>query len=77
MSDAVTFNYGALSDTLEEQANKQGYTLGKKAKVLQDLNHSMLMCWIHGLCTDSQEESMNKKLHKQVIAALMPLEMGE
>lgn len=66
----VVFHYGALSDSLEEQANAQGFTLGKDAERLQKLNDSMIMCWIHGLCTDSQKDSMMAKLQKQVIKHL-------
>lgn len=76
MKKEVMFQYGALSDSLEQQANLQGYTLGKESELLQKLNNSMVMCWIHGLCTDSQQEAMMKKLQKKVIKALKPLEKG-
>lgn len=66
----VVFHYGALSRSLEEQANAQGFTLGKDAERLQKLNDSMIMCWIHGLCCDSQKDSMMKKLQKQVVKCL-------
>ena len=74
MSKEVTFHYGALSDPLEQQANAQGFTLGDKEKLLQDLNRSMIMCWIHGLCTDSQKDAMMKKLQKKIVKALKPIE---
>ena len=74
MEKEVTFCYGTLSDSLEQQANSQGYTLGKESELLQKLNNSMIMCWIHGLCTDSQQDSMTNKLQKKVIKALKPLE---
>lgn len=44
MSKEVMFSYGALSDLLEQQANSQGYTLGKESELLQKLNNSMIMC---------------------------------
>lgn len=31
----INLNYGALSDTIEEQLNKQGCTLGDKAETLR------------------------------------------
>lgn len=74
MRKEVIFHYGALSDSLEQQANSQGYTLGKESELLQKLNNSMIMCWVHGLCTDSQQDAMMKKLQKKVIKALKPLE---
>lgn len=66
----VEFRYGALCNTLEKQANEQGFTLGENAETLQKLNDSMIMCWIHGICTDSQKESMMKKLQKKIIKSL-------
>lgn len=77
MSKEVIFHYGALSDPLEQQANEQGFTLGDKEKLLQDLNRSMIMCWIHGLCTDSQKDAMMNKLQKKVVKALKPLNEEE
>ena len=74
MGKEVMFSYGALCDSLEQQANLQGYTLGKESELLQKLNNSMIMCWVHGLCTDSQQDAMMKKLQKKVIKALKPLE---
>lgn len=68
----IEFHYGVFSEPLEEQANGYGYTLGADEEKLQKLNDSMLMCWIHGLCTDSQKDSMMKKLQKQIIKALKP-----
>ena len=74
MEKEVMFCYGALSDSLEQQANSQGYTLGEESELLHKLNNSMIMCWVHGLCTDSQQDSMMKKLQKKVMKALKPLE---
>lgn len=66
----VVFHYGALADSLEEQARSQGLTLGNDGERLQQLNDAMLMCWIYGLCTDSQKDSMMKKLQKQILKSL-------
>lgn len=70
----VGFYHGALSEPYEEQANKQGYTLGDKAKLLQDLGHHTVMIWIHGLLTDSQYDAALKKLQKQLVKALKPID---
>lgn len=66
----VWFNYSASCDTLEKQANEQGFTLGENVEKLQKLNDSIIMCWIHGICTDSQRDSMVKKLQKEIIKSL-------
>ncbi|MBQ0079718.1 MAG: hypothetical protein KBS66_07515 [Eubacterium sp.] len=77
MTKEVTFHYGALADTLEEQANRQGLTLGDKAKKWQDVCHSMIMVWIHGLATDSEKDKMIARFQKRMIKDLKPFEKGE
>ena len=69
----VGFGYGALCDPLEKQANEQGYTLGKKAETLDKIKDAINMCLFH-VATDSQVDSMTKKLHKKVLEALKPLD---
>jgi hypothetical protein len=69
----VGFRYGALCEDLEIQANEQGYTLGDKAEMLEKLRFSVNMVRIHGLVTDSQADSVYKKLQKKVVSALKPL----
>lgn len=70
----VGFYHGALCDPYEKQANAQGFTLGDKAKLFQDLGHHTVMIWIHGLLTDSQYDAALKKLQKQLVEALKPLD---
>lgn len=74
MNKEVTFHYGALCDSLEDQANAQGFTLGKDAERLENIKHAMLMCWIHGLVTDSQKDSMMKKMQSKVVKSLKPMD---
>lgn len=69
----VCFHYGVLCDPLEKQANDQGFTLGDDKEYLEDLERCMLMCWLHGLATDSQKYEMMKKMQKKVVKALKPL----
>ena len=73
MSKEVSFVYGALCDDLETQANKQGYTLGDKAEVMEKLKNSANIVSIHGLATPSQADSIYKKLNNKVVKALKPL----
>ena len=69
----VGFHYGALCEPLEVQANKQGFTLSEEKERLEELNKSMIHCWVCGLCTDSQKDAMMKKMQKKVVKALKPL----
>lgn len=73
MSKGVTFHHGALCDPYEQQANDQGYTLGKEKELLEKLGFSIVFCWIQGLLTDSQYDSALKKLQKKLVKALKPL----
>lgn len=65
----IQFSYGALGDTLEKQANKQGYTLGKDADICEKIRHSINMCMFH-VATESQVKAMTNKLHKKVMKSL-------
>ena len=63
----INFNYGALSDPLEEQANKQGFTLGEKAELFEKMAYGLVLNMIHGTLTHSQYEKAIQKLHNKVI----------
>lgn len=62
----VKIEYGALSDPLEEQLNRQGFTLGKELDHIVRLQHALTMCMFH-LMTDAQYKSCLKKFHKKVM----------
>ena len=70
----VIFNYGDILKTIEEQANKQGYTLGDRAQSLEASRHTINKCNWDFLSTRKQYESMVKKLNKAVMRSLKPLE---
>lgn len=76
MDKQIGFSYGVFCESLEEQANKQGFTLGDELDNLEKIRKAINMCGFH-VATDSQVESMIKKIHKQVIKALKPLEQKE
>lgn len=68
----VGFEYGALCDNLEKQANEQGFTFGDKKDFVEDLRHSYNMGVFHFL-TNGQADSALKKVHKKVVSLLKPL----
>ena len=72
MDNKVGFSYGVLYESLEEQSNKQDYTLGKDANTFEQIREAINMCMFH-VATDSQVSTMTKKLHKKVIKALKPI----
>jgi len=71
MDNKVGFYYGVMYESLEEQANKQGYTLGKEAEKLEKIRKAINMCMFH-VATESQTSTMTKKLHNKVVKALKP-----
>lgn len=68
----VEFHYGALADPLEEQANKQGLTLGLNASDLQNSADAVDQLYIAGVLTDAMKSKTQERLHKQVLKALKP-----
>lgn len=68
----VSFSYGALAPSLEEQAIAQGFTLGSKSKFLEELRTARTRLMFHVL-TDSQTKFITKKLHKLVMKELIHL----
>ena len=68
----VGFSYGCLSPTLEEQANKQGFTL-PKAEDFERSREAITWLMFHNVLTDSQKSSAFQRLHKQVVKKLKPV----
>lgn len=67
-------NFEPLFDNLEKYLNKQGCTLGDDAERLQKLLESIQYCYIHGVLTDSQNESVCKKFRKQFQKSLYEIQ---
>lgn len=72
----VGFGYGCLSAPLEEQANSQGFTLGKNKEYLQECVNALNTLRFDFL-NDSQKQSITKKIHTKVIKSLKPLNKPE
>lgn len=69
----VKFGYGAINEPLEQQAYKQGFTLGKEAKRLELSRNGINVARINGFITDSEISKINKRLHQEVMKNLKPL----
>lgn len=66
----IGFHHGALRKSYEEQANEQGFTLGEKAELFEKIGRSYNMLRVHGYLTDSQADSVCKKIQKNLIKNL-------
>jgi len=69
----MIFEFGAMSDPLEAQANRYGYTLGKDANRLDKIKNARAMLFLHGILTDSENEKIIKRISSKVEKALTPL----
>lgn len=63
----ITFSHGGLSPLYEEQANKQGFTLGNKAEKAEELRHAILVLMFNGVLTESQTWNAYKRLQKKFL----------
>jgi hypothetical protein len=72
MDKQIGFNYGVFADSLEEQANKQGYTLGDENERMESIRQAINMCGFH-VATESQVNAMFSKLQKKVTGYLKSL----
>lgn len=69
----VGFYHGCLTDSYEKQANEQGFTLGDKAEMLDELRHSYNMLRMHDCITDSQADKIVQKIQKKIVKNLKRL----
>lgn len=71
----VSFHFGALCDTFEEQANAQGFTFGDKANWVEDIGFGIVCAYIHGCITDSEYDKILWRFQKKILVKnLRPLE---
>ena len=63
----VVFAHGAMSMTYEEQANRQGLTLGNKAELAEELRHAILVLMFNDVLTDTQRWNAFQRLQKKVL----------
>ena len=73
----IEFHYGALAESLEEQANKQGYTFGNLAEWVEKVNFGLVCSRIHGVITDSEYDKIIKRFQDKIlIKSLEKMEGG-
>lgn len=64
------FYYGSLENNLEEQANKQGLTLGDKARLFEELKNARLLLRSNKIITESQADNALEKIHEKLLKIL-------
>ena len=63
----IEFRHGALSDTYEKQANKQGFTLGDRAEWIQRVGFGLVCAHIHGCITDAEYDKILQRFMKKIL----------
>lgn len=63
----VGFHHGALCDTYEKQANKQGYTFGDDADFVENVGYGLVCAYIHGCITDNEYDRILQKFQKKIL----------
>jgi len=61
------FGYGVLCDTLEKQANEQGFTLGKYAEELEKCRQAATTLRFGVDLPDSMYDKILQRIHKRVV----------
>ena len=63
----VGFHHGALCDSYEEQANKQGFTFGEDAEWVQEVGFGIVCAHIHGCITDGEYDKILQRFQKKIL----------
>lgn len=63
----VVFTHGAMALTYEEQAVRQGFTLGDKAVKAEELRQAILILLFNDVITDSQRWNAFQRLQKKFL----------
>lgn len=70
----MEISFGVLSPPLEEQVNKQGYTLGDKGEYFDKVSDAYLTLRLGGFLSDSQCDSICKKITRRLAKSCQKLE---
>jgi len=63
----VEFHHGALSDSYEKQANKQGFTFGEQADFVEKVGFGLVCAHIHGCITDKEYDKILERFQKKIL----------
>lgn len=77
MSKEIGFHFGALSENLEEQANKQGFTLDDYAEFCEKVKFGLVAAHISGFITDGEYNKILPRFMKFIVKNIKPLKAGD
>ena len=73
----IEFYHGALADTYEEQANKQGCTFGDEADFVQKVGFGLIAAHIHGCITDSEYDRILRRFQTKILLKFLKRRQDE
>lgn len=69
----IQFHHAGWNESYEEQANKQGMTLGNKAMYFEKARHAYNFLEMNGFLTKSQAEDLRNNIERSLINHLQPV----
>ena len=63
----IEFHYGALAESLEEQANKQGYTFDDSAEWVEKIKFGLICSHMYGVITDSEYDKILRRFQDKIL----------
>lgn len=63
----VEFHHGALADSYEEQANKQGLTFGDMAEYVDKVGFGLVAAHMEGCITDKEYDKILQRFQKKIL----------
>ena len=73
MKGSYGITLGALSDPIEQQLQRQGFTLRDRAKLLQAHANAITRLRIAGILTEAEAGRARKRLMREITSAVRPL----
>lgn len=62
----MKINWGRCDGSLEEQLNKQGFTLRQEAKRWENIKEARFMLKVYGLLTKKEQERILNRMNKNI-----------
>lgn len=63
----VGFHHGALADSYEEQANKQGLTFDNMAEYVDKVGFGLVAAHMEGCITDKEYDKILQRFQKKIL----------
>ena len=73
----MKINWGRCDGSLEEQLNKQGFTLRQEAKRWENIKEAQFMLKVYGLLTEREQERILNRMNKNIAKDIYEIRKGD